>query len=108
VSVKRLGDADIEAIRAKNPGARMKLVGTQHGDFVFRAPSAPEYRRFQDSIADKKASQAIEFLARACVVHPSREEFASLLEQYPGIPADCTEALVALAGTTGQAEVKDL
>lgn len=45
-----------------------------------------------------QASEAQEYLARVCVVVPSREGFDTLLEDYPAIPEACAKAIGELTG----------
>lgn len=77
------------------------VVVTDLGPAIFRKPSRAEYKRHLSLLfGEKTKPEAIEFLARACVVHPSKIDFDKWLDDKPGIPIVCAEDLTALAGAS--------
>lgn len=70
-------------------------------EVVMRKPTHAEYKRFRAQLHNEQQKpDAAENLARVCVVHPSREQFDALLEDYPAIGDACGNALGELAGFT--------
>jgi hypothetical protein len=84
------------------------LMGEAGGwEVVYRMPSRLELKTFRGLANDpKKASDAVEVLARQCVLYPSREGFAALLEEYPGIPEASVDTLTQLAQVESDEEGK--
>jgi len=74
-----------------------------------RVPRA-EYKRFRAALFDDaQKSDAMEQLARACVVYPSREEFAQLLEDFPAVAEGIAGKLLdAARGGDKEFEAKKL
>lgn len=100
---KTMGEADkIAALAAlgKEHG-EVAAVDTPCGTAFFRKPTRAEYKRHLGMIFDeKKRADAVEWLARACVVQPARETFDAWLDDKPGIPVLCADALTKLAGAS--------
>lgn len=68
---------------------------------VFRAPKRDEYKRFRAMLHDDALKpEATEYLARACVVYPTREGFDALLNDYPALGEACADKIGELAGFT--------
>lgn len=77
----------------------LAVVKTASGKAVFRKPTRPEYKRHLSLLFNEKTrADALEQLARACVVHPDKPTFAQWLEDKPGIPVACADTLTTLAG----------
>lgn len=82
---------------------RIARVADRNGQWevVFRPPNRGEYKQFRAKLHnDALKADATEWLARACVVYPSREAFDALLNDYPGITDACGDAIGELAGFT--------
>ena len=76
-------------------------------EVVFRKPARAEYKRFRSmSHNPSTVADAQETLCRACVVHPSKEAFDALLEDWPGICEAAGKALSELAGIAVDESVK--
>lgn len=74
---------------------------------VFRKPTRQEYKQFKARLSNpQQAPDAQEILTRNIVVWPSTEQYDALLEDYPGIPEACSDALMKLAGMRGDEEAK--
>jgi hypothetical protein len=83
------------------------VVHTQAGVAIFRRPKPAEYRRHFAMIFDEKdRALSLEVLARATVVHPSKQEFDKWLSEWPGIPSACSETLMELSGSAKAARGK--
>lgn len=88
---------DLEKLKAEH--GEVAEVSTPCGTLVFRKPKRAEYKRHLAKVFDEKQRpDAVEWLARVCVVHPTREAFDAMLEDKPGIPILCADALAKLAG----------
>ena len=75
------------------------VVRTAMGVAIFRKPRRMEYKRHLSMLFnEKQRADAVEALARDCVVHPEKTTFAEWLESKPGIPIVCSDALTKLAG----------
>ena len=76
-------------------------------EVVLRKPSRAEYKQFR-AMAHNSAqvADANELLVRKCCVFPAREAFDLLLEDWPGIPEACGEAIRSLCGLSAADDVK--
>jgi hypothetical protein len=83
--------AIVAECRAKFPDPKVELVSiqTRVGTFVFRSPTAPEHKRFQDELRDdaQKAVAMRNFFVTICV-YPERAEVLSTLDRYGGLLAN--------------------
>ena len=78
-------------------------------DIVFKRPPRAEWKRFRSMIFDDaQKPDALETLAKACVLHPSPEEFVRLLAERPALAEKVGGELTGLAGGGGEAEAKKL
>ena len=76
-------------------------------EVVFRKPSRAEYKQFRGRVNNPQlAADAQEQLARQCVVHPSKEAFDALLEDWPAIPEAASKAFSALMGLAVDEDLK--
>jgi hypothetical protein len=73
--------------------------GSPKWEVVLRRPSRMEYNRYRTSghDSDRKADAQDE-LIRQIAILPSGEGIAALIEDWPGIPEACGEAIAKLAG----------
>jgi hypothetical protein len=54
--------------------------------FLFRKPRKPEYKRYRQRLYDEDTREgALEELVRSVIVHPPKEEFNALLEEFPAL-----------------------
>lgn len=69
------------------------------GAAYFRAPREPEYGRFIASATREGANlyNAQKTLVLDCLVHPSRQEFARIVAERPGLVPKIAADLLALA-----------
>lgn len=78
-------------------------------DIVVKRPPRGEWKRFRAMLfADDQKSEALETLAKACVLHPPAAEFAALLADRPALAEKIGSVLTELAGGGGEAEAKKL
>lgn len=99
----------LDEIKAKHP--RVRVVETAAGTLVLRAPTRVEWRKFKTLIMSDDVSaqiSATETMLYDIVVHPPREEFSALLEQYVGLEADkgVQQAIKELTGQVASTEGK--
>lgn len=65
---------------------------------VYRIPTRLELKAFRGRAHDdKNKADAVEVLARQCVLFPPKEVFPSLLEEFPGIPEASVQSFMDLA-----------
>ena len=94
---------------------RERLV-TEHGEdgfrvcesggrtYVVRRPTRGEYKLFRRALGGERTKDgAAEQLVMDCIVEPSRDEFLTLLEKRPALCEELAEAVLCLAGLTGEA-----
>ena len=84
-------------------------VADKHGEWeaVYRRPTSAEYKRFRAMLHnDAQKADATEWLARACVVHPTRDQFNALLDEFPAIADASGTALGELVGFTADQSAK--
>lgn len=77
-------------------------------DVAVRRPPRGEWKRYRAMLFDEaQRADALETLTKACVVHPSAEEFAALLNDRPALVSTIGNIITEkLAGAGGEAEVK--
>lgn len=81
--------------------------GATPWEVVFRKPTRAEYKMFRaNSHNPATIADAQEKLARACVVHPSKEAFDALLEDWPAIPEAASGAFSRLMGLAADEDSK--
>jgi hypothetical protein len=110
----------IDALVAEYPEAKEQIaamagehgeiavVDTKSGIAIFRKPKPAEYERHLSLLFEEKTRpKAASYLARACVVYPSKEVFDGWLAEYPGIPLACTGSLTELAGAAKRERGKE-
>ena len=97
-----IDQSKLDEIKAKHP--RVRVCETAAGTLVLRSPTRVEWRKFKSLVmSDDVQSQisATEMLLFDIVVHPAREDFAALLDQFPGLEVDKGVQL-AIKELTGQ------
>ena len=101
-----LSDEQIQALRAKGSVMEVDREGVT---YVFRKPSKLEYAQFMDTAANpgrKSVFAAQENIVVNCVMHPSREYLAAMIDEFPGLVTMFFADVVAAAGLDDQALVK--
>jgi len=107
MSTEKVTDELLKELESKHQRV-CHLRGRDGGwEVVFRRPTRQEYKRFKASMHNPQlAPDAQEQLARQCVVHPSKEAFDALLEDFPAIPEAASEAFSRLMGLAVEADTK--
>jgi hypothetical protein len=97
----------IEDLKAKH-GEVVHLVDQETGtEVVVRKPPRAAYKRFRSMAFDpKKQADAAESLMVDCIVHPSRDEWNTLLEQYPALAETFAPEVLKLAGASQSVDAK--
>jgi hypothetical protein len=102
---ERISDEQFEKLESEH--GQIVAVNTVEGECAFRRAKHAEYKRYLDCLFDeKRRSSAQEILVRACVIHPSKEDFGKMLESAPGIAVTCSSALLELCGQVSEPEVR--
>jgi hypothetical protein len=102
-----IADNVLDELRAKH--RRIKVVEFNDLTVVFRAPTSAEYKMFRAKAHNPATvANAQEDLARVTVVHPSREAFSAILDEYPALceNAEVLRAFQELTGMTADEFVK--
>lgn len=82
-------------------------VHTVLGECAFKRPSRADYKRYMSLLFNEKTrDQAQEVIVRACVIHPSKDEFNKMLDTAPGIATSCSGPVLELAGQVAEPEVR--
>ncbi len=87
--------AELEDAKGK-VGSHLAVIETEMGIIVVERPHVANFRKFQD--AGKFTAEALEKLARPCVVYPDKARFDSIITEYPGVLIAVADAVVELAG----------
>jgi hypothetical protein len=102
-----ISDEEFKKLKEANPRGVVQ-VETALGTAVFKCPDAGQWKHHIRMASDTKtAPDAIEWLARACVVHPSRDIFDRWIDEKPGIAATVLKHIHKLAGVDQEAEAKE-
>lgn len=106
-------DDDIVARLKAEHGDDLALVSipeTQWDDeleVVLRRPPRAEWKRFRSMLSDPtQKSDALETLARACVVHPEAKAFGELLKKRPGLAETIGNEAAEFGGVSAKATAK--
>ena len=80
------------------------VVRTDLGTVILRRAKPPAYKRFNEQITREGAKpfELSEQLVVACLLYPSREVFATMIEAQPFITIRCASAISTLAGVRTQ------
>lgn len=89
-------DEALSDLEAKYAASRIRAVPTDIGLVVVQRPRAPEYQRFVDK-ADATYAAANSFVA-PCVLYPTAQRFAAMLDEMPGLLPNLLNTVVELAG----------
>lgn len=104
-------DPKLLELEAKYGVGSVGRAETIRGYAYFRKPNRGEWKRacaagLLDQ-AMKSTNDAVEPMARACVVEPTREVFDQWIDDKPAIPVACAGVLLELAGLAkGEAQGK--
>jgi hypothetical protein len=103
----------IEELKAKHPADELHRLGGTKEIVVVKCPSAPLWEAMQDKVLDAKSTQpqrraAAHNLLISCVVFPSAEKVAELLERKPGLLQTFTNQLSEIAGVDNEARSEKL
>lgn len=72
---------------------------TPEWQFVIRAPKRSEYKQFRSQVHNEaRKAEATEILVRQLIIHPTPEEFDTMMEDWPALCDGCGGTLNALAG----------
>jgi hypothetical protein len=106
--------SEIAALKAKF-GDKLKLIPIPADEFepacevVVKKPPRGEYKRFRSMSLDAdERADAIETIARACVVYPDAAGFSALLEDRPALAEVVGNKVLEMAGAEGKIEAKKL
>ncbi len=103
----RPGDDVIERLKAEH--GEVYLVEAGDVGVIVRPPTRAEYRRFRALAMDeKKRADAVERLARDCVLWPDADGLDELLERRPALTEVVGGELLKLAGFAEEVEIKKL
>ena len=92
-----MNDATVSELEAKH-GPILSLE-SEFGEAAFRVPTAVEWQRFIDELADAETrGRAARNLVVACRVHPSAEDFIALIGSRPGLVQAFGNQLTDFAG----------
>lgn len=92
-------EADSEAIRVAreaHTAGEIETVHTELGVVIVKRPKAPTYNRFRDE--SRYDTGSMKSLVLPCLVHPSKEEFDSLISELPAVLDRVADTVVSLAG----------
>lgn len=104
-----LSDAELDALRATH--GKIQAVRYNGNTLVFRKPTRAQVKAHAMALDNPQERPfADEQLARQTVVYPTREKFASLLEEFPYLTRNekVGKALGVLCGILEEEEEKDL
>jgi len=90
-------DQTIEELKEKH--GDVYTVETCGAVVVFKRCSRMEYKRFRESLAsERKKADALETLARACIVHPEASELNDFFDRYPAAADVIGSKILEVAG----------
>lgn len=100
---------EIAALDSKH--RRTATVRDKHGRWciVLRAPTRPEYKMLRSMTHNPaQAPDAQEMCVRKLIVWPALDAAGvdALLDDWPGIPEACGQAILDLTGASGGADAK--
>src|SRR5438105_12091413 len=105
--MSKVDEKVVEELRIKH-GEVVLLRDPETGsEVVARKPPRAAYKRFRSMAFDpKKQADAAEALMVDCVVHPSRDEWNALLEEYPALAETFAPEVLKLAGASQSVDAK--
>lgn len=84
---------------------KRKSDGSFPWEVVVRKPTRPEYKNYR-ALAVKGDPEAQEVIFRMVCVHPPKEAFDALLDDFPAIPEAAAKAIGDLVGIDADEPVK--
>lgn len=108
-----LSQEQIEKLKATHPGADLHLISAGGGDrevsVVAKVPNRERWMRFKAQAQDQhRKAVAVEALVIDCVVHPSPQEVAQMLEARPALTETFGNKIAELAGLEETVTAKKL
>lgn len=104
-----LTEADIQALKDKFPGRRLRQINACGASIVVRPPTEPEIVRVNTAAVDKERRlTAANRLLRDCCVWPSEAALNDILRELPGLPLSVSDEILEMSGMTAEVEKKDL
>jgi hypothetical protein len=100
------------------PQETLAALHTEHGEVwtyesesatvAFRCPTGPEWKRFVSTSArdQKMAPEALERLAASCIVWPSPEQYAALVDRRPGLALSVGDEVAKVARDKDPADAR--
>ena len=105
-----LSKEKIDALKQRYGDSLFRIEAPNGATMVFRKPPKAVWGEFIDTITRDKASKAacIAKCVLQCVVYPSSEETAAIMDAFPAFPASVNNELAKLAGQSEELDVKKL
>lgn len=89
----------IAQLKTAHPEWELHLLGNEFAEVVVRTPTTEEYQRMLDELADPALkTRAERTILLSCVVYPTEEEFAGIVQRRPGIVRPFANEVAELAG----------
>jgi hypothetical protein len=104
----KLTEEQIAELRAKNPKAFLLEASTGESVVVARPARKVLQRFFSELEEPARRPAAFERLVKACLLHPTAEEFTAMLEDRPGLDMTFANEIVKDCGLAASAEKKAL
>lgn len=104
-------DTDIQAVKAANPGKKLRMLTSHSASVIVRAPSEAEFARMQVMLADGgqgKRLAASNQLLRDVAVWPDAAAVRDIITELPGVSLTFLDDILDLMGIGGAVEKKDL
>ena len=99
----------IDDLKARHGDVLTLLTSGRGDEVIVRNPKPAECERWRAQVGDpQKRHLATPALFKSIVVYPEGEALAALLARQPLLPEEFAEAVVELAGLTGEATAKKL
>lgn len=105
-------EEQLAKVKAEHPGEDLHLLSNPDTDdqIICKGPPSGEWKRFKEkagaTVAEKLA--AAHMLVVACLVYPSKEDFAALVQQRPALPETFAGELGEIAGISQRATHRKL
>ena len=100
-----LDEKKLDELRTKH--GKLHIRAVDDTDFVLRAPSRLEYRKWKADIQDeRKKLDASELLLLPCIVYPEPQDFQAMLDERPALADTLGLQLLEIAGMTKAVEKK--
>jgi hypothetical protein len=99
----------IDKAKAAHPGAELfVLANSDHNiEVLVRGPNAGDWKQFRTMQQDDDtAPLALRQLVITCMVHPTPQEFALMLDTRPGLVETFGRQLIKIGGVSAATSVK--